>query len=175
MLGQHQCSACGAVPAAVKVTKLVKKRAEETWLCQSCAAAQSPFQKQHSGLSIHAVLAGLLKQQMGEAAAKPGAHVDATCPSCGLPFDSYRKTLLLGCSECYESFDKHLVPDLRRFHGDTVHRGRVPAAEAGPIEMRRNPAELKRRLQDAVGAEDFELAAKLRDEIRRLTAPDSPN
>ena len=33
---------------------------------------------------------------------------------------------MLGCSACYEAFRDLLVPELRRFHGDTRHIGRKP-------------------------------------------------
>jgi protein arginine kinase activator len=148
----------------VKLTKLVKGSVQEMWLCQECAASQSPYQKK--SLSLDAILAGILNQQKEEAA-RP-ASVDLSCSNCGLPFDSYRSTLLLGCSECYESFEKYLVPDLRKFHGSTVHRGRVPENVPETYQQRRSPQELRRRMQEAAEAEDFELAAKLRNEIRRL-------
>ena len=80
--------------------------------------------------------------------------------------DSYRSTLLLGCSECYKSFEKLLLHDLRKFHGNVEHKGRVPEDVPATIERRRNPQEIRKRLADAVKAEDFELAARLRDELR---------
>ena len=117
------------------------------------------------------ILAGILGQAgKEEAGAKPGA-IDLACSTCGLPYDSYRSTLLLGCSDCYENFEKFLTADLRKFHGSTVHRGRVPQ-DAPPevIDRQRSPQEIRKRLQDAVKAEDFELAARLRDELRRIEA-----
>lgn len=170
MLGKHACMNCKQNAATVKLTKLVKGNVEELWLCQECAANQSPYQKKISSLSLDAILAGILSQQKQETPAKP-TPVDLACSTCGLPFDSYRSTLLLGCSDCYESFEKHLAADLRKFHGSTVHRGRVPEQGVPEVlETTRNPQELKKRLREAVEAEDFELAAKLRDELRKLEA-----
>jgi protein arginine kinase activator len=154
--------------ANVKLTKLVKGTVEELWLCQECAAQQSPYQKKSANLSLDAILAGILSQKNPEAGAKAASAVDLSCPTCGLPFESYRSTLLLGCSDCYESFEKQLVSDLRKFHGSIVHRGRAPEGGTEVIERRRSPEELRRRLQEAVETENFELAAKLRDEIRKI-------
>jgi protein arginine kinase activator len=169
MLGKHQCMQCGENEARVKLTKLAKGTIQELWLCQECAGRHSPYQKKLANLSIDAILAGILSQNKEEAA-RPGPKIDASCPTCGLPFDSYRSTLLLGCSDCYESFDRYLQSDLRKFHGAVQHTGRVPAHAPQPVERKRNPADLRKRLQDAVASEDYELAAKLRDEIARLTA-----
>lgn len=168
MLGKHQiCMQCQQGPASVKLTKLVKGAVEELWLCHECAARHSPYQKKMAGLSLDALLAGILNQTKDEVAARP-VDVDLACPTCGMPYETYRTSLLLGCSDCYEAFEKYLGNDLRKFHGNAAHRGRVPEEPAEVIELRRNPADLRRRLAEAVAAEDFEVAARLRDEIRRL-------
>ena len=170
---KHECMACKQNPATVKLTKLIKGKVEEIYLCQDCAAQQSPYQKKADPLSLDAILASILSQQQ-EDAAKPES-IDLACSGCGYPFDSYRASLLLGCSDCYESFDKYLQADLRKFHGDTTHRGRRPSVHAeAPLQHARPPvpvksaADLRRQMQEAVAAEDFELAARLRDEIRSL-------
>ncbi len=169
------CMSCKQHLASVKLTKIVQGNVEEVYLCQECAAKQSPYQKKLlnplAGMTLDAILAGILGQQE-EAGAKPGS-VELQCSTCGLPFDSYRGTLILGCSGCYESFEKHLLSDLRKFHGSTVHRGRVPDGGATVLLARRNPEELKRRMQEAVKAEDYELAARLRDEMRELETQES--
>lgn len=161
---------CKQNPATVKLTKLVKGSVEEIYLCQDCAAKQSPYQKKlhQQPPSLDAILAGILNQQQNEEAARPAATSDLSCPTCGLPFDSYRSTLLLGCSDCYDSFEKQLAADLRKFHGSTIHRGRVPDEAPQVFEKHTSPHDLRKRLQDAVKAEDFELAAKLRDELKRI-------
>lgn len=172
MLEKRPCMNCKQQLASVKLTKLVKGAVEELYLCQDCAAKHSPYQKKITPPQLDEILAGILGQSK-EGAAKAG-QPDVTCSTCGLPFGSYRETLLLGCSDCYESFAKQLQGDLRKFHGSTVHRGRVPDDAPGQLTVRRNPQELKRRLQEAVKAEDFELAAKLRDELRELESTGAP-
>jgi protein arginine kinase activator len=183
MLGKPQCMSCNENPATVKITKVVKGTAEELWLCQQCAAQESPYQKKMAAMSLDQILAGILGAQKDEAATKP-SNVELSCSFCGLPFESYRSTLLLGCSECYESFERYLISDLRKFHGSTEYKGRRPegAAEqvAVPVPAPApklappsppppcDPQELRRRLREAVDAEDYELAAKIRDEIRQL-------
>lgn len=170
MYEKFPCMSCKQQSATVKLTKIVKGTVEEVYLCQECAAKQSPYQKKLmnplANMTLDAILAGILGQAKEEGA-KPVAN-DLQCSNCGLPFDSYRGTLILGCSECYESFEKHLLSDLRKFHGSTVHRGRVPEEAAQSVKSTRNPQELRKRLTDAVRAEDFELATRLRDELREM-------
>lgn len=172
MLEKYPCMSCKQNLATVKLTKIVKGDVEEVYLCQECAARQSPYQKKLmnplAGMTLDAILAGILGQNKEEGARPAGGGIDLQCSTCGLPFDSYRSTLILGCSDCYESFEKHLAADLRKFHGSTVHRGRMPNEATEAIPARRNPQELKKRLSEAVKAEDFELAARLRDELREI-------
>jgi len=158
---------CKQQLASVKLTKLVKGTVEELYLCQDCASKHSPYQKKITQPALDEILAKILGQS-AEGAAKPTQN-DVTCSTCGLPFGSYRETLLLGCSDCYESFAKQLQADLRKFHGSTSHTGRVPNDAPASVTVRRNPQDLQKRLQDAVKAEDFELAAKLRDELRSVS------
>lgn len=168
MLEKRPCSSCKQNEAKVKLTKLIKGTVEELYLCQECAARQSPYQKKLTPPQLDEILMGILGQAKAEGATKISGASDLTCATCGLPFGSYRETLLLGCSDCYDSFEKQLTADLRKFHGSTVHRGRVPNDAPAQLSVQRSPQELKKRLQDAVKAEDFELAAKLRDELRDL-------
>jgi protein arginine kinase activator len=92
------------------------------------------------------------------------------CPRCGLLYSSFKETGRLGCSECYSAFQFQLRPLLRRIHGDTRHRGKAPARGAGVVTSTRQIQRLHDDLQRAVEREDFEKAASLRDEIRRLEA-----
>lgn len=76
----------------------------------------------------------------------------------------------LGCSECYKYFDKKLVPLLRRIHGSAEHSGKVPKRSGGKIELRKKIKEIRKELEAHILAEEYEMAAKLRDEIRTIEA-----
>ena len=72
----------------------------------------------------------------------------------------------MGCAECYNSFYEKLLPSLTRVHGKTAHIGKRPINAGGGDAL--NIEELKTRLEKAVLNQDFETAAKLRDEIKAL-------
>jgi len=93
------------------------------------------------------------------------------CPRCGLLYSSFKETGRLGCSECYAAFQFQLRPLLRRIHGDTRHRGKAPSHGAGSSSGAREIQRLHDELQRAVEREEFEKAAGIRDEIRRLGGP----
>jgi len=114
------------------------------------------------------LLAGLADiGQQFEAVGKRGLK----CANCGLTYQDFRRIGRLGCSECYRVFKDSLEVLLKRIHGSTQHLGRSPAkAVAAPPQKRSEIELLRAKLQRAVGLEEFEEAARLRDKIRALEA-----
>ena len=99
------------------------------------------------------------------------------CETCGCSFDDIVKSGKVGCADCYETFYDKLLPSLRKIHGQTSHVGKKPreAAEPQPgagADSDRTQA-LKQKLAEAVADQNFELAAVLRDEIRRMEAQEN--
>ncbi|MEM9418901.1 MAG: UvrB/UvrC motif-containing protein [Planctomycetota bacterium] len=98
-----------------------------------------------------------------------GTSKDTACESCGTTFADFRENSLLGCPMCYKTFEQPLSPLLERAHeGGTHHIGKVPR-RAGVGEQRQMAMQrLRRQLDDAVMSEDYELAARLRDDIQQM-------
>lgn len=74
----------------------------------------------------------------------------------------------MGCADCYNAFLKELTPSISRIHGKTAHVGKVPKSAGGNVKLKNQLMEAKRKLQEAIEAEEFEKAVTLRDEIREL-------
>jgi protein arginine kinase activator len=162
------CQECRKRPATVHVTRIVNGRKTETDLCEECAREQGelPFLAE-SQFSIQSFLAGILEQgAQTQASVKAGAA--QRCLNCGLTYREFARAGRLGCSHCYDQLGDRLEPVLRRIHGASQHTGKVPARSGGTIKLRRDLRELRENLAKAVGTEDFELAANLRDQIRKL-------
>ncbi len=92
------------------------------------------------------------------------------CPSCGAVFSELATAGKVGCAVCYSAFSEELSEAIRATHGYAEHRGRVSAGFRARKEKLERLEELRRRLKEAVLAEEFERAAGLRDEIRGLEA-----
>lgn len=104
---------------------------------------------------------------------------NSACTTCRTTFAEFKQHGLLGCADCYQFFEKQLGPLLERAHdGLSQHRGKCLASGAGPqpadsalaeVEARSELLKrLKSELERAVHAEQYERAAQVRDEIRRL-------
>ncbi|WP_310820421.1 UvrB/UvrC motif-containing protein [Stratiformator vulcanicus] len=108
------------------------------------------------------------KDAMAEFGDEVSESDDLTCPNCGITFREFREQGRFGCPYDYEAFADRLVPLLENIHGETQHVGKVPAR--APLESRRQYEliRLRRDLAVAIDGEDYETAAKIRDDIRRF-------
>lgn len=157
-----QCESCGEREAKIQFTKVEKDEVKVLQLCETCAADQGVETTSAAPAPLVDFLA-----QIGR-----GVSDDAEaggCPSCGLTSAQLKQVGRLGCATCYTHFEQHLRSLLRRLHGGTHHAGKVAVAVGGAEpDAKARARSLRRSLQRAVESEDFEHAAILRDQIRRL-------
>jgi protein arginine kinase activator len=157
------CDICNKNQATVHLTEIVDHQMTELHLCESCANQKSEQMEQQFGLSD--LLAGLAES------AKPNQEkeeVSLKCKKCGLTYAEFKKVGRLGCSECYNAFKKYLGPLLKRIHGSNRHLGKSPIKETKLVKKSMDLDSLRQRLQKAIDAEEFEEAARLRDQIKEL-------
>jgi protein arginine kinase activator len=158
------CEHCGQNEAVIHLTQIVDNQMATFHLCEPCAAEK--------GLEPEPGIAGFpladFLAQMGQEP-KPQKSGAAACEFCGLTLRDFKKTGRLGCSHCYVTFDEHLRSLFRRLHGGTHHVGKV-YLPPDPTEAERTQqlSRLRRKLDAAVEKEDFERAARIRDQIREL-------
>lgn len=165
-----QCDHCGERPAAIHLTQIVNNDVTTVHLCETCAEEKGI----HSEASVAKFPLSDFLASMGEkgaAEALPADQRGGTCEFCGGSLDDFRETGRLGCPQCYESFEGQLRTLLRRIHGSSRHVGEVYFTPGGngPDAPERLADELREQLRRAVEAENFELAAELRDRLRSLT------
>lgn len=90
------------------------------------------------------------------------------CPQCGTVYGEIAKLGRVGCPECYTVFADELSRLIQSVHGTTSHTGSVPARQRALKQRAETLKQLRALQQDAVRREDYETAARLRDEIRQL-------
>lgn len=158
------CDICGKNPATVHLTEIINEQMTELHLCEACAQAKSQEMEQQFGLGD--LLAGLVDSDKAGATEKEGASLK--CPNCKLTYADFKKIGRLGCGECYNTFKKYLGPLLKRIHGSGQHLGKSPSKMAKVLKKKIDTQDLRLRLQKAIEMEEFEEAARLRDQIREL-------
>lgn len=160
------CQQCGKNPANHTFVDIRDNKMSEIRLCDECAAQrrESSAAEQHQ-FDFPKIVTGMMDEMTDTEEERVG-HVQ--CPRCGLLFSAFKETGRLGCSDCYSAFQFQLRPLLRRIHGDTRHRGKIPARDGEGAARFRQIHRLHDELQRAIEREEFEHAAGIRDEIRRL-------
>lgn len=158
------CDICNKKPATVHLTEIIDEQMNELHLCEECARQKSSQMEQQFGLGD--LLGGLAEFQKQSPSEKE--ELALKCTACGQTFEDFKKIGRLGCSECYVSFKKYLGPLLKRIHGSNIHFGKSPVKPVKAARKKTDPADLRLRLQKAIELEDFEEAARIRDQIKEL-------
>jgi protein arginine kinase activator len=97
-----------------------------------------------------------------------GELAELTCPDCGVRFMEFRTGGRLGCPTDYQAFARGLLPLILRSHGATRHVGKVPGRRAPASDRAR--LRLRSEFRAAIAREDYEQAARLRDQLRSKDA-----
>lgn len=157
------CDLCGKNQATVHLTEIVDSQMTELHLCEECARQKSAQMEQQFGLAD--LLAGLTDFSKPQ---EDKEVVKLKCPNCDLSFSDFKKVGRLGCSECYSAFKRYLAPLLKRIHGSTRYLGKYPLKLSKVTKKEFGLVELRQELQKAIETEEFEEAARLRDQIKEL-------
>lgn len=138
----------------------------EEHLCAQCAQAKglhigAPTSQNYPDI-VQKLSKSLLEpfQQSISAKASPETTSEP-CPECGWTERDFRQTSRFGCPHDYEHFSEFVEEVLERIHGYTEH---ASSDHESRVEQ------LRAELDEAILAEDYESAARLRDAIRELGA-----
>ncbi len=185
-----KCDACKEREATVHDNAISGGKIVERHLCEACAAklGVAPSAEAGAAEAVSAMLSGM---------AGSGKTVASRCPGCGLAFATFKSGGLLGCAECYRAFEAQLAPMLERYHeGGDRHTGKVPRRAGPPSapptptattpappaspppparprvgEREKQIAVLRGQLAAAITSEQYEKAARIRDELKALGDP----
>ncbi len=161
----NQCQICGK-RATVFLSQIVNGKVTDLQLCEACAREKGLFDPRTLTFAekffpeeLRERVDKIVRELTDQAGDKPApkaqpADVISQCPACLFTLDDYRRTGRFGCPDCYVVFARELG---------------TPAAENAPAAEESQRDILERQLREAVGREDYETAATLRDQIKRLS------
>ena len=156
-----QCQSCKE-PATVHLTEIVNGEKIERHLCENCAHKEGITIK--TQIPLNELLNNIVTAQEDA-----DELADLSCPHCGLSWSEFRKAGLLGCPNDYLAFERPLRNLIERAHeGASVHVGKVPRNAEGGISDQVQLRKLRKELEQAIDKEDYEKAARIRDEIKHL-------
>ncbi|MBR1977953.1 MAG: UvrB/UvrC motif-containing protein [Akkermansia sp.] len=164
-----KCQICGK-RATMLLTQIVNGQVSDLALCESCARAKGLFDPQSLTFAekffpeefkakVDKLVRELAEGKRDEKPSTRKTDVLTKCPVCDFPLETYRKTGRLGCPDCYTIFSREL---------DISAAPESKAPQPGTSETAPDRNTLEKRLQDAITREDYELAARLRDQLKSL-------
>lgn len=160
------CDHCKSKPACVHITKIINNQKVEKHLCQECAQGSGEMNfSMVNDFSVNDFLKGMFNYEFVHGA---GPKTETACPNCGMTYNDFSRSGKIGCSTCYQVFGAKLEPLVRRIHGTCGHTGKVPKRGQGTLELKLRLKKMKQELERHIASEEYEQAAKLRDEIRAL-------
>jgi protein arginine kinase activator len=138
---------------------------EELHLCESCAQqyianGNEAESDEQEGFAVK------LPDVSGEADLEELDQL--VCPNCGITFREFRSQGRLGCPQEYIAFARELMPLLENIHGETQHTGKIPKRAPDASQRQYRLIKMRNQLRTAVEEEQYEEAARLRDEIQKL-------
>ena len=166
-----QCEICKTNTATVHLTEIIDGHRSESHLCQNCAQKEGVTIK--SQLSLNELLSSLIAAHQQTDETVVAAKSQVACPDCGITMEQFRKQTLLGCAKDYDVFEDDLRELIEKIQDNNLtHAGKVPAKiSPQPVQTQNQTEsqELQKQLDEAIKAEDYELAAKIRDQLKNLS------
>ena len=155
------CDRCGKKEATVRYEENINGEKKKINLCNECS--------KHLGILnmnfMDNMFMSFFDEPLSIGVEKVKEH---KCIKCGYTFSDYAKTGLLGCSECYNTFKDKLEPVLQKLHGKAYHIDIKEKNGKSQNKPNNKLDNLKQKLKGCIEKEEYEKAAVIRDEIKKL-------
>ncbi len=188
------CEKCKIREANIKYTEIIGGTKTEHNLCSHCAREMDLGQYTailDGEFPLGKLLSGLLGIEDYEEETDERARV--VCPTCGTSFEDFVENSRFGCPDCYGVFDLFISDKMKQLQGSGSHKGKRPKFQS-KFERERQEAgiphsktadgtesgsddgagtedqiiTLTARLKEAVRSEEYEQAARYRDQLKAL-------
>lgn len=167
------CEKCQEREATIIYTEIINGVKNEHSLCSECAKDMDFGDE----LPFAELLAGILGAYAVENERREDTMEQVVCPTCRMSYRDFIRQGVFGCEDCYNVFEPLIEENIKKIQGNSIHTGKKPHYNSGrDMDKKESVQEgaadqiviLKERLQEALTEEDYEEAARLRDEIRAL-------
>ncbi len=162
-----KCQKC-AKPATYHITDIERGKPREFHFCDEHARQHlAPSEEASSELAV-GDLAKKLIAAAPSSAREPSPADKQSCPHCQITYLEFRNTGRLGCPHDYDVFRDELMPLLENIHDETRHSGKIPRRAPHNSQAQTTLIQLRNDQKRAIAAEDYEAAARIRDQIKAI-------
>lgn len=161
-----KCENCRMREAVIHVKQNKNKEVRELYLCNECAIEKGIIDSEMKlDISLSRLFDVLVDSDMPDSVSLPKL---TECPICKTSLSKIKREGRLGCANCYASFQKDIIAMLKGPDGPLQHAGKYPGKLLVHRDYMNKREDVLIELQQAVKEENYELAAKLRDQIKEL-------
>lgn len=163
------CEHCKQRHASVTITQVQNGTKLERHYCDVCASQFHPFHfdVQEEPISLQQLVSNWFGVPAKSQQQSEQKKQSVTCPTCNFTYRHFLKVGKFGCPDCYDTFRKQLPRVLERLQADVKHVG-IQQQINDVAQIQQQIEAIKQQMQQAIADENFEEAAKLRDEARNL-------
>ena len=150
--------------AAIKFTEVVDGKAVQHFLCSECYQARL---EAAAGFSL-SVPKPSVRPNRDKTEAPARLKTARKCTSCNVALAQILESALVGCAACYTTFGKEVESILEGIHRGPTHCGKAYKCNDERMLVRKNIQAKRMLLRHMLKEENYEEAARLRDEIQAM-------
>lgn len=159
------CQKCHKQRATIRYAEVVDGRVTDQFWCRECLAQQ---RNESEGFELSEVPPTRANKASIHKVVSKVVRAQRACSQCDTRLQTILDTNRVGCAACYEQFSDELPALLAKINESQLHRGKVPNVSDSRTQLRADLQAKRALLRSVLRSENYEEAAALRDEIRRL-------
>ncbi len=152
------CEKCNKNYASTVITKTINGNTTTTHMCTECTFKEG-YANIIGNFSLNHIMPDF---------AKTNYQQQKRCSKCNSTFQEILSNGTLGCNECYITFKNELLPTIENIHGKAYHIGKSPNKFSKKDNTVSLINEFNEKMNNAIEIQDFETAAAIRDELKKL-------
>ena len=161
------CQKCHKTLATVRYAEVVDGQVTDQHLCAQCLA----LHQKNAGGGFELPGPTPTSRKSTAPAPRPAREslrTQRACSSCGALLSRILESGKVGCGSCYRTFGDQIESILEGLQRSLQHKGKISRLEDNRALLRADIQNKRSLMRSVLKAEQYEEAARLRDEIRSL-------